>query len=169
MVDFNYFLNRKYALQEQAAAANQQNADANTLQVTAQAGNMDADARLTNARTGLLAGESAAQQALQRAQAGNLGADTRLTDTRATLMPGESAAQQALQRAQARLVTNQASVVIPESEADVTNLLATAEARRMDTRVLGNNNFTGVFGGTAGVASGRGGFLNPNARRPLFR
>jgi len=69
-VDFNFFLNRKYAQLQQQADATTQNAATNALTGAAAA-------RLDNTKTNLLPGESAAQVA-------KLGADTRFTNTQNT-------------------------------------------------------------------------------------
>lgn len=90
MVDFQYFLNQKYAnLREQAAAQ----------RVQADASAVNAKANTTNAATNAITGRAAA------------GLDT----VRTQLLPGESAAAVALQRAQTGLVTEQSRVVAPES------------------------------------------------------
>lgn len=85
-VDFNYFLNRKYALLQQQADAGTTSANANAVQSAAAANNLNADASLTGVRTTLLPGESAATVGLQNSQAG-------LLDQQAAVVAPESKAR----------------------------------------------------------------------------
>lgn len=67
-VDFNYFLQRKYALLQQQADAGTSQAASGAVTAAAQANNLNADAALTGVRAKLLPGESAATIGLQGAQ-----------------------------------------------------------------------------------------------------
>lgn len=67
-VDFNYFLQRKYALLAQNADADTSRAASGAVQAATGALTGAADARLTNTRADLLPGESASQVGLQGAQ-----------------------------------------------------------------------------------------------------
>lgn len=68
-IDFDYFLNRKYALLGQNADADTVRANAATTSADASATAANAAAKVDITRAGLLPGESAASIALQRAQA----------------------------------------------------------------------------------------------------
>ncbi len=72
-VDFNYFLNRKYALLQQQADAGTSNANSGALQAATGALVGKAAAGLDTTRAGLLPAESASQIGLQGAQADLLG------------------------------------------------------------------------------------------------
>lgn len=85
MPDINYWLDRKYAILDQNAAATSQNAASNAIAATAAAG-------VDNTKAKLMPAESAASIAQTRAQANLLG-------TQARLLPAESAANIGLVRA----------------------------------------------------------------------
>ena len=91
-VDFNYFLARKYALQQQDADATTQNAGSSRIQANANADVAATQARLNTTQAQLMPGESASQNALRAAQA-------RLAGAQADVLPAESAANIALTRA----------------------------------------------------------------------
>ena len=92
-VDFGYFLNRKYAIQQQQADAATQQANTQQMVGAAQAG-------LDKTRTTLLPGESAASIALQKAQTGLVG-------EQAKVVAPTAAAQNALTGAQTKLTLTQ--------------------------------------------------------------
>lgn len=69
-IDFNYFLQRKYALLQQQADAGTAGAAANTLQAQTGATVGAAAAKLDSTRANLLPAESASQIGLQSAQTG---------------------------------------------------------------------------------------------------
>lgn len=107
MVDFGYFLAQKYALLQQQADAQTQNA-------ATQAIGTRAAANLDNARAAVTPAESQAQIKLQGAQ-GNLygaqsslaGAQANLTGEQAKVVAPEAAANIGLTRAQTGLVGSQ--------------------------------------------------------------
>lgn len=92
-VDFNYFLNRKYALQQQAADADTSRAGSAAVGAAATALTAGADARLANTRSDLLPAESKAQIGLQ-------GAQTNLFNNQAQVVVPDSQSQNALRAAQ---------------------------------------------------------------------
>lgn len=85
-VDFNYFLQRKYALLQQQADAGTSNAASGAIQATAQAGALGAEAGLNKVRAQLAPGESAAQIGLQ-------GSQTNLNNQSASVIVPESKAR----------------------------------------------------------------------------
>lgn len=95
-VDFNYFLARKYALQQQEADATTSNAASTRIQADANAGVAATQAKMNTVQTGLLPGESASQNALRAAQAG-------LMREQAAVVRPEADAGIALTRANAQL------------------------------------------------------------------
>lgn len=85
-VDFNYFLARKYAIQQQGANADTQNAATNSQNAATAAREATANIGLTNMRTSLMPGESAATVARTRA-------DTNLANQQASVVVPESRAR----------------------------------------------------------------------------
>lgn len=103
-VDFNYFLARKYALQQQEANATTANAASGRIQADANALVAGTVAKQNTVQTSLMPAESASQNALRAAQA-------LLAGTQARLMPAESAANIAQTQAQTRLTGFQGDAV----------------------------------------------------------
>lgn len=85
-VDFNFFLNRKYALLAQQADAGTTNAASGAITANAQAGALGAAAGLDRVRTKLMPAESAATIAQQ-------GAQTNLLTQQASVVVPESTAR----------------------------------------------------------------------------
>jgi hypothetical protein len=92
-VDFNYFLERKYAQLQQQADATTSNAASTAITANASANASAAAAGLDAARTKVLPAESAAAIGLQGAQAG-------LLRTQASVLPGTAASENALRAGQ---------------------------------------------------------------------
>lgn len=88
-VDFNYFLQRKYALLQQQADAGTSQAASGAVTAAAQANNLNADAGLTAVRARLLPGESAATIGLQGAQRNLLGEQAKVVAPESTARIGQ--------------------------------------------------------------------------------
>ncbi len=104
-VDFNYFLARKYALQQQEADATTTNAGSSRIQAEANAGVAATQAKMNTVQTSLMPGESASQNALRRAQALLLG-------EQASVVRPESEANIGVSRANAMLTGLQGQVAL---------------------------------------------------------
>ena len=107
-VDFNYFLARKYALQQQEADATTTNAGSSRIQAEANAGVAATQAKMNTVQTSLMPGESASQNALRRAQALLLG-------EQASVVRPESEANIGVSRANAALTGLQGQVLKRQS------------------------------------------------------
>lgn len=125
-VDFNYFLQRKYALLQQQADAGTSNAASAAIQANAQAGALGAEARLNNTRADLAPGESAAAIGVQRAQTDLLGQ-------------------------QAKYYGPEAQSRIAQAGAETGYLGAQTAFLGTQDKVLRRNSLTGIFGGDAGT------------------
>lgn len=123
-VDFNYFLNRKYTLQQQQADAGTTQANAQTIQANAQAANAktnllgtEAAAALDRARAGVLPSESAAQVAANLAGA-------RLSNTQADELPRLNTSEIGLRSAQVGLIGAQTNRENINAEGDFNTRVA---------------------------------------------
>lgn len=133
-VDFNYFLARKYALQQQEADATTSNAASQAIQARANAGVADTTARLNTVQANLAPAESASQNALRAAQA-------RLTGVQADVLPGQSAADIALTRANASLTGTNEQVVRRQSLTPFSSIIGGGGFGRALGGVLGPQGF----------------------------
>lgn len=135
-VDFNYFLQRKYALLQQQADAGTSNAASAAIQANAQAGALGAEARLNNTRADLAPGESAADIGVKRAQTDLLGQ-------------------------QAKYYGPEAEARIGQTNAETGYLGAQTDFLGTQNKVLRRNSLTGIFGGDAGTPQpGTGGIFS---------
>lgn len=100
--DFNYFLQRKYALLQQQADAGSVSAASGAIQANAQAGALKAEAGLTNVRTQLAPAESASQIGLQSAQRALLGEQAKVVGPESAARIGQIGAETQFTRDQNR-------------------------------------------------------------------
>lgn len=113
-VDFNYFLQRKYAILQQQADAGTEGAKAQTQNAATAALTGAAAARLDNTRADLMPTESAAQVGLTRAQTALTGNQAKVVIPMATAQIANLGAQTALTGTQNKVLTR--NELTPRSE-----------------------------------------------------
>ncbi len=147
-VDFNYFLNQKYAQLQQQADATTANAKANTLNASTNAITGAAAARLDSTRAALLPGESQATIA-------KLGAETGLIGEQAKIVAPESTARIGQIRAETALTGTQNEVARRQGLTPIGQLLGERGQSSLINLLYGNQANDGGFFRTSDIVAGR--------------